>query len=355
MPYVVIVIPGFAKDEQDSLCLPPMQQFMLCAQRAMPDITLLIVCLQYPFEQKTYTWHNIQVFAIGGSNRPGFRRFFTWVKTYRQLIAIRKQYQPIGVLSLWLHETSLVSKFFTARFKLPHFIWLQGQDIKKSNQYISRVKPKASELIAISDFTQETYFHNHGVRPFLVVPNGVNKSQFEELNTQMRDIDILGVGSLIGLKNYTFFIQLVSALKPDFPELKVMLAGEGPELSALQQQVSALHLSNNIQFLGALPHPETLRLMNRSKVFLHTSQFEGNSTVLIEALYSGCRAFSTVPLSTQAVENLSVLNGEEDFVREIRAYLRQPAPNVKRVMFNDMEESAKKILGLFRAVDEHSL
>jgi glycosyltransferase involved in cell wall biosynthesis len=352
MPCVVIVIPGFAKDEQDSLCLPPMQQFILCAQRALPDFTLLIVSLQYPFERKNYTWHNIPVFAIGGSNRPGLRRFITWIKTYRQLQKIRKQYQPQGILSLWLHETALVSKFFAARAKLPHYIWLQGQDIKKTNQYIARVQPKASELIAISEFTQETYFVNHGIRPFMVANNGVNKALFEELNTTTRDIDILGVGNLIALKNYSFFIDIVSALKSFFPNIRAMIAGEGPELHLLQQKVNTLQLNNNIQFTGALPHAETLRLMNRSKVFLHTSLFEGNSTVLIEALYSGCKTFSTVPLSQQPVENLRVLTQQKEFVKDIHEVLNQALPSVKRVMFNDMEDSAKKIFGLFAAVGQ---
>lgn len=347
MACVLIVIPGFAKDENDSLCLPAMQQFILSAQRSVPDLQLVILSLQYPFQSGWYTWHGIPVMSIAGNNKPGLYRLFTWIKALYQLRLIRKRYQPVGVLSLWLHETALVSKWFCRLNRLPHYIWLQGQDVKKSNQYVNRVKARAEELIAISEFTRDEYFRNHGIRPFLVVNNGVNRNIFPALDQEERAIDILGVGSLIALKNYSLFLDIIHALVPSFPHLKVVIAGEGPEQTALMEKTRELSIAQHVTFMGAVPHAEALDLMRRSKLFLHTSTFEGNSTVLIEALYSGCRVFSTIALGTATVENLHLCSDKDQFVRQLKDCLLDTNTIVKRVEFNNMETSAKIIFGLF--------
>jgi hypothetical protein len=87
--------------------------------------------------------------------------------------------------------------------------------------------------------------------------------------------------------------------------------------------------------------------MNNSKLFLHTSNYEGNSTVLMEALYSGCYTFSRRPLSNKEVPQLFIRERKLEFVTDMIEILSRKEINHKRITFNTMDDTAKKIINLF--------
>ena len=346
MDAFIIVTPGFPADENDTTCLPPVQQFMLSLKKLYPQFQLVVLTFQYPFEKKEYQWHGVRVISIGGKNRPKLFRLITWIRAYRVLKELRKENKIRGKVRLWLTECSLVGKFFCYRFKLPHYMWIQGQDAKKENQYIKRIRPKGSEVIAISDFTKSEFYKNHGQMPFLVAENGIAPASFPALNTSLRKIDVLGVGSLIPLKNYPLFFEIVSEIKKTYPHIHVVIAGQGPEELTLKELLKKANLESHVHLLGSVPHPEVLDLMANSKVFLHTSVYEGNSTVLMEALYSGCKVYSTRPLADRKIKNLNVLSSKNDLIKGVLGALRSKSVP-ERVLFNSMDDTARKIMNLF--------
>lgn len=343
---IIILTPGFAASEADTTCVPLIQGFVRVAAAQYPDIRFVVVAFQYPFTKGSYQWHNAEVHAIGGRNRPQFGRLITWIKAYNMIKQVTRQYNCLGLLSLWLSETALVGKRFARSHQLPHFTWLHGQDVRKSNRYTRLVNPKAGSLIGLSDFTRTEMQKNHGVRPFTVIPNGIDGSEFPPLNTQQRDIDVLGAGSLIPLKNYASFVRVVHAVKQHHPGVQAVIAGEGPEHRDLEALVQQLGLVHNIRLVGSVPHPEVLALMNRSKVFLHTSKFEGLGKVLLESLYSGCRVVSTIALSSVQLKNMTVCTEETAMAVEIKRLLHEQAA-AERVRFYDMKDTVERIVGLY--------
>ena len=112
MKTLVILTPGFPKDEQDSTCLPAFQQFVLSVQKLYPNQGLIIISFQYAFEKKNYLWFGNRVISVGGKNKPGIYRLITWVKAWRILNKLKKEIEITGVLSLWLSECSLIAKYF---------------------------------------------------------------------------------------------------------------------------------------------------------------------------------------------------------------------------------------------------
>lgn len=348
MATFVILTPGFPENEEDSTCLPAFQQFALSLQKLYPQYELVVITFQYPFKKREYVWNEIRVIALGGNNRPLLSRFLIWIQAYRALKQLKKETQIIGLLSLWLSECALVGKVFSKVHHLKHFMWLIGQDAKKSNQYIKRIRPKGEEIIAMSDFLEEEYFQNHGRRPFMIAENGIIPGSFPEFNAGARPIDVLGVGSLIPLKNYALFIEIIADLKREIPQIQAVIVGTGEEEHRLKTLVKVLGLEQNLRFAGLQPHAAVFDLMNQSKVFLHTSHYEGNSTVLMEALYSGCYTFSTRPLSNTPVEHLYILSDKESFVNALRDHFRKKPLNT-RVVFNTMDASVTKIMELYSA------
>jgi hypothetical protein len=346
MNVFVIVTPGFPKDETDTTCLPAFQQFALSLKKLYPTTALIVLSFQYPFEKKEYLWHGIKVISLGGKNQGGFKRIYTWIKAKAALKKTAKQNSIIGLVSLWIGECAYVANNFAKKNQIKHFTWIIGQDARKENKYVGRVRPRSGQLMAMSDFLKDEFFRNHGIHPAYVIENGVNTSVFPMLNTGKREIDILGVGSLSSLKNYTLFIEVVAEVKKIFPGVKAAIAGTGEEEAQLKNLAGKLSLQNNLVFLGSLPHTQIFDCMNNSRLFLHTSRYEGNSTVLMEALCSGCQVISTCALSHAPVKNLSVRASKEDLIKSSLELL-QENKTPEKIIFNTMDRSAEKIMNLF--------
>jgi len=60
---VVLLVPGFPADEQDSACMPFLQQFCLAFLRIRPDIELRVLSFQYPYKKGYYLWNGINVYC----------------------------------------------------------------------------------------------------------------------------------------------------------------------------------------------------------------------------------------------------------------------------------------------------
>lgn len=346
-PALLILSPGFPASDHDTTCLPPIQQFCRVASQEFPEVDLIVVAFQYPFRSGSYRWHGLEIHAAGGRNHGSVQRVLNWVKAWRIISRIEKERKLLGVLSLWLGETALVGKLYARLKKLPHYTWLQGQDARQNNRYVKLMRARGKELIALSDFTRTEVETHHGIRPFMVAPPGINEDAFPPLNTGIRDIDILGAGSLIPLKNYQTFVRVIFELKKQRPDIQALIAGAGPEERTLQELAFSLGLQHNLKFAGSVPHTEVLNLMNRSKVFLHPSTYEGLGVAMLEALFSGCQVVALRSPSPDKIANFTKCDSEHEMIMATKNNLNDPVPP-QRILLYGMKETVHKIIGLFR-------
>lgn len=345
---LIILSPGFPENEQDTTCLPFAQQFVRSIQTLQPSIEVTVISLHYPFKRSAYIWNGVKVIAMGGQNRGKLYALQTRRLAYRQLAELYKQNPSMMLLSFWLTDCALVANRFAKEYGVKHLTWVIGQDARPGNRHVARINPKPGQLIAMSDFLQQELEDNYGIRPAHVVNNGISEAMFPAFNAGERPLDVLGAGSLIPLKNYRLFIEVIAALKQQLPGIKACIVGEGQERGKLEALIKMHGLDNNLMLPGQKEHVDVLQLMSQSKVFLHTSGYEGNSTVLAEALYAGCHAVSTRPLSNKPVQHLRVADTKEELVKQVASAFMQGMGHQK-ILFNSMDQSAAAILSLFGA------
>src|SRR5690606_31012571 len=132
--------------------------------------------------------------------------------------------------------------WYARRRNLRHLCWILGQDARRKNHYARWFRPAQHELVALSDFLADEFNRNHGIRPAHIVPNAVDPMEFENNSASERPVDILGVGSLIPLKRYDQFVEVIASLKKDFPTLRAVLCGKGPEEIMLREKILELDL-----------------------------------------------------------------------------------------------------------------
>jgi len=290
-PALIICTPGFAKDEADTNCLPMQQNLLRSIQHNYPGLNIIVLAFQYPYLKKTYQWFGITVMSFNGRNKGGIKKLLLRRELDTVLTKLNSSNKIIGILSFWYGECAWAGKKFADRNQLKHFCWLLGQDAKKENNYPKKLRAGAAELIALSEFIQSAFEKNHGLRPAHLIPPGIDKKEFNSTAPE-KDIDIIAAGSLIPLKQYDLFITAIAAIKKQFSNIKAVLAGDGPEREKLKALIEDNGLQQNITLTGELPHATVLQWMQRAKIFLHPSSYEGFGVVMIEALYAGCEVIS---------------------------------------------------------------
>lgn len=115
------------------------------------------------------------------------------------------------------------------------------------------------------------------------------------LGLTAESICFLGAGALWRPKGFHVALQAFKALAGREPRAVLMLAGEGPEESALKALAGAPLLdSGRVRFLGKVPLAEIPAVYNAADVFLMPSIHpEGLAYTLIEAMACGLPAIAT--------------------------------------------------------------
>jgi len=342
---LIILIPGFPVNEADTTCLPAQQLLIKAIQKIAPHIKVLVIAFQYPFTNVEYNWNNNTVIPLNGGNKSGVDRIKTWLNAWFKLKQLKKENNIIGIFSCWCGECALVGKYFAKTNNIKHFTWLCGQDAKASNKLVKYIKPSPGSLIAISDFLADEFQQNFHIRPAHIIPIGINTSMFNAPPVA-KDIDILGAGSLIPLKQFNIFIEVVEALQKKIPSIKTMICGDGTEKEKLQQLIAEKNLQQHIFLTGEKPHTEVLELMQRSKLLLHPSSYEGFGAVCIEALYAGVHVISFCKPLYRQIQHWHIV-ADKNEMQQTAYMLLKNNPDYSPVLVSDINNSAVSILKLY--------
>lgn len=341
---LLFITPIFPQNASEDSVVPFINQFTQQFE-TNTDVKIDVISLMYPFSSSNYTIGNVTVYPIGSNFKPLFKQIPFLIKAILKGRSLHKRHQFDGVLCFWYRESALVGKALCYWLKIKQVVWMLGQDINKDNKYIGLLRIPRAQLIMMSLQQSNFFYQNHGIKVHKIANVAISRNLFPEFNSFERPFDIIGVGNLGALKNYSLFIDIISLLETK--NYNVIIIGEGEELEMLTARSKQLGLSENIRFLGALTHKEVLDYMNKSKVFLHTSKSEGGGTVLQEALYSGCKVVSTIAIEkNQVSDNFYFSTDKQDLANHINRLFRAPFTHGRTEHFK-MEDSINVIYNSF--------
>lgn len=142
-----------------------------------------------------------------------------------------------------------------------------------------------------------------------IIPGSVNSARFTSPQFP-RVIDIVFVGRIVPIKQPDHVCEVIRRVAQRRKGLRAVIAGRGPLLPTMKRQACDCGLQNIVRFAG---HVERIEgLLNRSRIFLLTSESEGLSIALAEAMMAGA-----VPVVAD-VGDLGelVINGETGWLIE---------------------------------------
>jgi glycosyltransferase involved in cell wall biosynthesis len=143
------------------------------------------------------------------------------------------------------------------------------------------------------------------------------------------DSPLIGcVGVLLPDKGQDSLIRAVAAIRSEFPALKLLLVGDGPDKRRLQQLAAKLNVTDAIIFAGFVSSMESV--YPALDLFAFPSRFEGLGTSLLSAMSYEIPsvAFDTCAFP-EIIEHgrsglLAELNNDESLANSIAAILRNP-------------------------------
>lgn len=106
--------------------------------------------------------------------------------------------------------------------------------------------------------------------------------------------DILFVGRLVEKKGLRYLLDALPEILRQIPDVRLDIAGFGPERDALEQQTARLGVSHAVRFLGPVPQESLPDLYRRAALFVApfveagSGDQEGLGLVVVEAIGCGC-------------------------------------------------------------------
>ena len=347
---LIILTPAFPanESEEETVWLPAKQSLISALNRTFPELEIIILSFQFPASRKPYTWHGNKVIPFSGENKVKGHNWMVWMRVFNTLRQLKKEKNIVGLLSCWCAECAFVAHYFAKLYGVKHLCWICGQDARAGNKFVKRIRPDALELVAMSDFLVAEFQRNHGIRPAHLVPDAIDTYLFDRVEKE-RNIDLLGAGGLHPLKQYDVFVSVVAAVRADLGNVNAYLCGDGTERPRIENEIKKADLEKELQLTGYLPQKQVLRLMQRTKVFLHTSNYEGFGNVCIEALYAGAHVISFTKPMNQDIPHWHIVTTKEEMIAKALDLLQDDTTDYTPVLPFDMEDSAKQFMQLFGA------
>ena len=231
---------------------------------------------------------------------------------------------------------------------LHHYLpWIQQQIARSLARIISKRQCNAVNAIVAPSQPMLDVLRSYGVAAQAdVIPTGLQAHSFAQADGVAFRIKygiapdrpmLLYVGRVAFEKNIAFLLEMTKCLVGRYPNILLVVTGEGPAEKSLRALAKNLNLENNIQFIGYLDRNTELNACYKSAdIFVFASKSETQGLVLIEAMAQATPVVAIAELGTTSVlvegEGAMIAPDEIKGFSKIVSYLIQIQINVKSLV-----------------------
>jgi hypothetical protein len=215
--------------------------------------------------------------------------------------------------------------------------------------------------------------------PLEIIPTGITPSEFDGVdrlreNRTSKCLDrfpelvgkriLLAAGRVGWEKNLAFLIHVLGRLVPEFPDVILMVVGDGPYRKPLERLAKQRGLNAQVVFTGFVPKMDMKEVYAIADVLVFASKVETQGLVTIEAMYCGVPVVAIGEMGTREVMQgdnggFMVKDDLDDFTEKTRRLLgdaalhRVKSLEAKRHAADwTIEAFAAKLLRLYRSLVE---
>lgn len=232
--------------------------------------------------------------------RKIFSKYTFYIYTFFSLISLSLRNKINFLIAFYFLPFGLIVGIVGLITGKPYILIFPGSDLKwlikrkmfffilrRSYKIGVRGNNSFSKLVELGIDAENIFvLHNSFILPKMEVEKTINKKW-----------DIIYIGYFRKPKRLDISIEVIEKLKKEFPLIKSVFVGNGPDYQRINEMIKEKRLENNIFLTG---HKNEINsYLEQSKIFLLTSGSEGLPMVLIEAMSHG------IPVVTSDVNDIS--------------------------------------------------
>jgi L-malate glycosyltransferase len=158
---------------------------------------------------------------------------------------------------------------------------------------LKKTYSNANYNVAVSDSLKKEVLKVAEKIKVEVINNMVDTDIFKPEDSIKKENQIISVGRLVKEKGFSVLLKAFSSLQEEHKDIRLIIAGQGPEKENLIKLCKELGINNKVSFLEKLSPTELSELYNASLGFVLTSEVETFGIVYIEALACGIPVVAT--------------------------------------------------------------
>ncbi len=165
----------------------------------------------------------------------------------------------------------------------------------------------ADKIVVPSDYLGRVLSSYYNIQPdkIITIYNAAESIPYNpDENITPAPNQIITVARLVPWKGVDGIIQATKILKEKITNIKLVIAGDGPEMPHLKQLVELFSIEKNVVFLGNISKKETANWRRASSVFVLNSLYEGLPHTVLSSFAVGIPVVATnISGTNEAVYN----------------------------------------------------
>src|SRR3989344_6123314 len=246
------------------------------------------------------------VYGSGGNNK-----IFQLINVYRVAKKLLKRggFDLITVQDQYY--LALVGRILAKKFKIGLELQIHGFEKYSGLRKIIAdfAILRASAVRCVSRRLKGQLMRDFGVREEKITVAPIYSESVKFIKLKVHKVDnednnfiFLTVGRLVAVKNISLQIRAMAEVAKKYPNVELIIVGDGPERKNLELKIKNLKLQNYIKLLGWQNNPE--EFYSQADAFLLTSDYEGWGIVAVEAANYGLPIIMTnVGCAGELIEN----------------------------------------------------
>lgn len=162
--------------------------------------------------------------------------------------------------------------------------------------YVTRVARQAAAIRVVNRREVPSLLARWGVpsKRILVLPSAYIDRRIFAPGDVEKDVTLGFVGRLVANKNLSYVAKVFANLASRDPQATFVIAGQGPEASAVRRRLARSGIRDRVTFIDWLDSPADLAdLYRRMRALITPSLSEGGPRVCLEAMACGTPVFAT--------------------------------------------------------------
>ena len=235
-------------------------------------------------------------------------------------LSLIPHFKPNATLAFFGVPSGAIAWLLKIVYRIPYVISLRGGDVPGFRPYdfhfyhkliapfLRIIWKNASAVVANSNGLRQLAVMFDSGFEIPIIPNGVDLDLHKTVEHDWSSPCLLSVGRIVHQKGLDLAMHALGGLKD--LEWEWRIAGDGPQLQALQSLAEELGIQDRVLFLGWQSHHQITDSYQQANVFLFPSRHEGMPNAMLEAMASGLPVVATCIAGNEEL----VVDGETGYL-----------------------------------------